>query len=122
MIPRLLKTELQTQLEEYPAVTVLGPRQAGKTTLVQQALPDYEYINLEIPDIRHFALEDPKAFLKQYLGKVILDEIQRAPELLSYLQDIIDRQKTNGQFVLTGSHQLQLREAITQSLAGQIAR
>lgn len=119
MIPRQLETELLIQLNEYPIVTVLGPRQAGKTTLVRDTLHDYDYVSLETPDIRQFALEDPRAFLSQYSSKVIFDEIQRAPELLSYLQGIVDNQKGNGQFVLTGSHQLQLRAAITQSLAGR---
>lgn len=119
MIPRKLTTELLTQLNEYPIVTVLGPRQAGKTTLVREALPDYDYVSLENPEARHIATEDPKAFLKQHTGKVILDEVQRTPHLLSYLQGIVDDNKTNGQFVLTGSHQLELRAAITQSLAGR---
>ena len=119
MIPRQLKNELLLQLSEYPIVTVIGPRQAGKTTLVRASLPDYDYVSLENPETRHLALEDPKAFLHQHPGKVIFDEIQRTPELLSYLQEIVDQQGQNGQFVLTGSHQLQLREAITQSLAGR---
>lgn len=119
MIPRQLKKELLLQLSEYPIVTVIGPRQAGKTTLVRASLPDYDYVSLENPETRLLALEDPKAFLRQHPGKVIFDEIQRTPELLSYLQEIVDQQGQNGQFVLTGSHQLQLREAITQSLAGR---
>ncbi|MEE9339628.1 MAG: ATP-binding protein, partial [Methylococcaceae bacterium] len=119
MIPRTITTELLTQLREYPIVTVLGPRQAGKTTLVRETLKDYEYVNLESPDIRQFAIDDPKAFLKQYQGNVIFDEIQRTPLLLSYLQSKVDENKQNGQYVLTGSHQLQLREAISQSLAGR---
>ncbi len=119
MIRRQITHELMTQLGEYPIVTVLGPRQAGKTTLVRMTLPDYEYVNLETPDVRQFAQDDPRAFLKRYSNKVILDEIQRTPDLLSYLQELVDNDKTNGQFVLTGSHQLQLREAITQSLAGR---
>jgi len=119
MIPRILKAELLSQLKEYPVVTVLGPRQAGKTTLVQNALQDYEYVSLETPDLRQFALDDPKAFLNQYSSKVIFDEIQRAPDLLSYIQGIVDTQKKNAQFVLTGSHQLELRAAISQSLAGR---
>lgn len=119
MIPRILTSELLTQLTEYPIVTVIGPRQAGKTTLVRAALPDYSYVNLENPENRAFATEDPKAFLKQYANKVIFDEIQRTPHLLSYLQEIVDAQQQNGQFVLTGSHQLELRAAITQSLAGR---
>jgi predicted AAA+ superfamily ATPase len=119
MIPRQLRAELETQLMEYPIVTVLGPRQAGKTTLAQTALPDFAYVSLETPDIRQFAIEDPRAFLKQYPTRVIFDEIQRAPHLLSYLQGIVDDNKSNGQFVLTGSHQLQLRESVGQSLAGR---
>ena len=119
VIKRHLTSELLTQLKEYPLVTVLGPRQAGKTTLVRQALPEYTYVNLENPETREFALSDPKAFLKHYSTKIILDEIQRAPLLLSYLQVMVDENKTNGQFVLTGSHQLELKAAITQSLAGR---
>lgn len=119
MIPRRLQPELQTQLSEYPIVTILGPRQSGKTTLVKAVLPDYQYVNLENPETRQFATDDPKAFLRQYSDRTIFDEIQRAPHLLSYLQEIVDQNKVNGQFVLTGSHQLLLREAVTQSLAGR---
>lgn len=119
MISRHLTQELRVQLEEYPIVTVIGPRQAGKTTLVRAALPDYDYVSLENPESRQIATDDPKAFLKQHPQRVIFDEIQRAPHLLSYLQGIVDEAKHNGQFVLTGSHQLELRAAITQSLAGR---
>lgn len=119
MIPRILTDELLAQLAEYPVVTVIGPRQAGKTTLAKAALPGYDYVSLESPETRQLALEDPKAFLRQHPGRVILDEIQRAPELLSYLQERVDQGGGNGQFVLTGSHQLELRAAITQSLAGR---
>ena len=119
MIPRQMQTELLAQLREYPIVTVIGPRQAGKTTLVRAALPDYDYVSLETPENRQFAIEDPKAFLKRYPGPVILDEVQRTPLLLSYLQGIVDTRGENGQFVLTGSHQLELRAAITQSLVGR---
>jgi len=119
MIPRTLTHELLAQLNEYPIVTVLGPRQAGKTTLVREVLSDYQYVSLENPEIREIATEDPKAFLKQYAGKAIFDEIQRTPHLLSYLQGIVDEKKQNGQFVLTGSHQLELRASISQSLAGR---
>lgn len=119
MIKREITNEFLTQLQEYPIVTVIGPRQAGKTTLVRSVLPDYEYVSLETPETRQFALDDPKAFLKRYAGHVIFDEAQRAPHLLSYLQGIVDQQGQQGQFVLTGSHQLELRAAITQSLAGR---
>jgi uncharacterized protein len=119
MIPRQIQTEFETQLTEYPIVTLVGPRQAGKTTLARTALPDYTYVNLENPDTRQLATEDPRAFLKQYPTRAIFDEIQRAPHLLSYLQGIVDEHNSNGQFVLTGSHQLQLRESVSQSLAGR---
>lgn len=119
MIPRHLSQELLQQLGEYPVVTVLGPRQAGKTTLARGLLKDYEYVSLETPDILSFAREDPRAFLAQYHNKVIFDEIQRAPHLINYLQGIVDESNRPGQFVLTGSHQLELRAAITQSLAGR---
>lgn len=119
MIIRSITSEFLTQLREYPIVTVIGPRQAGKTTLVRAALPEYEYVSLETPETRQFALDDPKAFLKRHVGNVIFDEVQRVPHLLSYLQGIVDQSDRQGQFVLTGSHQLELRAAITQSLAGR---
>ena len=120
MITRNITTELLTLLDEYPIVTILGPRQAGKTTLAQ-SLSHYAYVSLEDPDTRQFAFDDPKAFLKHYSGKTIFDEIQHTPHLLSYIQGIVDKNQQNGQFILTGSHQLQLREAISQSLAGRTA-
>lgn len=119
MIKRHIADELKRLLNEYPVVTILGPRQAGKTTLARGVLDTYEYCNLENPEIRQFATDDPKAFLAQFQGDVILDEIQRVPELLSYIQITVDIKQRNGQFVLTGSHQLSLRQAITQSLAGR---
>lgn len=121
MIKRHIEPEFLQLLGEYPIVTILGPRQAGKTTLARELLPDYAYVNLEHPETRDFARDDPKAFLAQYPGKVIFDEIQRLPELLSYLQVAVDNQRENGRYVLTGSHQLALREAIAQSLAGRTA-
>lgn len=119
MIPRLLQPELERQLREFPIVTILGPRQAGKTTLARRTLPDFEYVSLEDPETRAIALEDPRGFLTRHADRVIFDEIQRAPELLSYLQGIVDETDEVGRFVLTGSHQLRLRESITQSLAGR---
>jgi uncharacterized protein len=121
MIKRHAETEFRRLLGEYPVVTLLGPRQAGKTTLAKQVLPDYAYVNLEQPEVRQFAQQDPKAFLAQFSGNVILDEVQRLPELLSYVQVAVDAEPKNGRFVLTGSHQLALREAISQSLAGRTA-
>lgn len=121
MIDRQIAQELSILLDEYPVVTILGPRQAGKTTLARGALPAYAYSNLEVLETRDLAEEDPKAYLGQFTGPVIIDEIQRVPSLLSYIQARVDDEKQNGQFVLTGSHQLQLREAVSQSLAGRTA-
>ena len=121
MIRRKLEKELLLLITEYPVVTILGPRQAGKTTLAKESLKGYEYSNLEDPSVRSFAEEDPKAYLAQFESKVIIDEIQRVPQLLSYIQVIVDEKKSIGKFVLTGSHQLQLQEAVSQSLAGRTA-
>ena len=120
MIKRAIEPEFRMLLLEYPVVTILGPRQAGKTTLARNVLPDYAYRNLELPHLREFATRDPRGFLAEAGAPVILDEIQRVPELLSYLQDAVDAHPNqNGQYVLTGSHQLALRAAIAQSLAGR---
>lgn len=105
----------------YPVVTVLGPRQSGKTTLCRMAFPDKPYVNLEQPDVRDFAQQDPKAFLAQYPDGAVLDEIQNVPTLLSWLQVLTDADPRKGRFVLTGSHQLQVNAQITQSLAGRTA-
>ena len=105
----------------YPVVTVLGPRQSGKTTLCRMAFPDKPYVNLEQPDVREFAQQDPKAFLAQYADGAVLDEIQNVPALLSWIQVLTDADSRPGRFVLTGSHQLQLGAQLTQSLAGRTA-
>lgn len=105
----------------YPVVTVLGPRQSGKTTLCRMAFPDKPYVNLEQPDVRDFAQQDPKAFLAQYPDGAVLDEIQNVPALLSWLQVLTDADPRKGRFVLTGSHQLQVSAQVTQSLAGRTA-
>jgi len=121
MIIRKITSQLLQAAEGYPVVTIIGPRQSGKTTLAKLTFPDYQYCSLEDPDIRAFALSDPRAFLAQYSNAVIFDEVQRAPELLSYIQGIVDESKIKGQFILTGSHQLKLRADISQSLAGRTA-
>lgn len=106
---------------QYPVVTLVGPRQSGKTTLCRSLFPDKPYANLEDPDVLVFAVEDPRGFLDQFKQGAILDEIQNAPKLLSYIQVIVDEKKQNGLFVLTGSQQLELGEAVSQSLAGRTA-
>lgn len=121
MITRNLTEELVQSAAEYPVVTILGPRQSGKTTLVQMTFPDKPYSSLENPDVRAAAEADPRGFLGQMEDGGILDEIQRLPALLSYLQEIVDESKRSGRFVLTGSHQPRLHEAISQSLAGRTA-
>lgn len=105
----------------YPVVTVLGPRQSGKTTLCRKVFPGKPYVNLEQPDVREFAQQDPKAFLAQHPDGAVLDEIQNVPGLLSWIQVLTDADPRPGRFVLTGSHQLQLSAQLSQSLAGRTA-
>lgn len=121
MLKRNIEPELIQMLKEYPVVTILGPRQAGKTTLAQKVFSHKPCVNMEAPDIRALAEEDPNGFLAQYPDGAIIDEIQRTPHLLSYLQIIVDKRKQNGLYILTGSHQFDLHEQITQSLAGRTA-
>ncbi len=121
MITRDITEELTRSAAEYPVVTILGPRQSGKTTLARMTFPDKPYFSLEDPDIRIAAEADPRGFLGQMEDGGILDEVQRFPALLSYLQGMVDKNKKRGRFILTGSHQPQLHEAISQSLAGRTA-
>lgn len=102
-------------------MTLTGPRQSGKTTLARAAFPKHAYVSLEEPDRRTFALDDPRGFLSSVAKPVILDEIQRAPDLFSYLQGIVDQDATPGQYVLTGSQNFLLLSSIAQSLAGRAA-
>ena len=122
MIRRDIEDELLESARKYPVVTILGPRQAGKTTLARSVFPDRAYYSLEDPDLRIFAESDPRGFLAGAGEKgVILDEIQRLPILLSYLQGLVDRDPRRGRFILTGSHQPSLSASIAQSLAGRTA-
>ncbi len=121
MFDRELQNELIQLAKQYPVVTLIGPRQAGKSTLARHSFPDKAYVNLEDPEIRRYAIEDGRAFLNQYKDGAILDEIQNTPDLLSYIQVLVDEEKLNGRFILTGSHQLSLHSAISQSLAGRAA-
>ena len=118
---RILEKELKQSAKEYPVVAVLGPRQSGKTTLVQKTFPRKSYISLENLENREFALQDPAGFLKTYNVGVVIDEVQRAPNLLSYIQTEVDSNKKEGRYILTGSNQLILEEKITQSLAGRVS-
>lgn len=121
MIPRTLAAVLRELAGQYPVVTVTGPRQSGKTTLCRAIFPAKTYVNLESPDVRAFARDDPRGFLAQHAGGAILDEIQRVPELLSYLQPMVDEHDEPGRFILTGSQQFEVMNTITQSLAGRTA-
>ncbi len=121
MIKRDIEAELINLSTQYPVVTITGPRQAGKTTLAQMVFANYNYCNLESPDIRQLAVEDPRALFSSFPPPVIIDEVQRVPDLLSYIQVMADENEKPGQFILTGSHHLNLHEAITQSLAGRTA-
>lgn len=121
MIPREISAHMLDCFKKYPVVTLTGPRQSGKTTLVRKLFKDRPYANLEHPGTREFAQNDPDAFLAQFPEGAVIDEIQRVPELTSYIQVIVDERQQNGQFVLTGSHQFSLREAVNQSLAGRTA-
>jgi hypothetical protein len=122
LLHRDLTDELLQSASEYPVVTVIGPRQSGKTTLVRTQFPEHGYANLENPELRELAQNDPKAFLARFPNPVILDEIQRVPALLSWIQVFSDELPgAKGQWILTGSNQLQLRESVSQSLAGRTA-
>ncbi len=121
MIDRALKNKLLELVKKYPIVTLTGPRQSGKSTLLKSLFPDYQYVSLEDPDRRIFALEDPRGFLTTYPDKTILDEAQRVPGLFSYLQTHVDQQDKQGMFLLAGSHNFLLMQSIGQSLAGRTA-
>ncbi len=120
-ISRQIAPIIKAQQSKFPVLAITGPRQSGKTTLLKELFSDYRYVSLETPNIRAFALEDPVGFLNQYDGKVILDEVQRAPELFSYIQSRVDESGQMGQFILSGSQNFHLLNSITQTLAGRVA-
>ncbi|MBS0606564.1 MAG: ATP-binding protein [Parachlamydiales bacterium] len=119
MFKRQLTPYIQQLASKYPVVTLLGPRQSGKTTLVKAAFPQKPYVNMEDADNRSLASLDPKSFMQKYPNGAILDEVQRTPHLLSYIQVRVDEVQQNGMFILTGSHQAELHSAVSQSLAGR---
>ena len=121
MIQRKLESGLLQAAKEYPVVTLTGPRQSGKTTLVQWVFKSYNYCNLENPEFRRIAIEDPKSFFELNPEPLIIDEVQNVPELLSWIQLRVDESGRKGRYILTGSHQFRLHEAIAQSLAGRTA-
>ncbi len=121
MIKRITSKLLIELAGYFKVVAVIGPRQSGKTTLVKALFPNKTYINLEIPANLNFAIDDPVGFLDQFKQGVIIDEAQKAPQLFSYIQDIVDKNNKKGMFILTGSNNFLLNKSISQSLAGRVA-
>lgn len=120
-IKRTIKKELDKYCEKYPILAITGPRQSGKTTFLKEEFSNYRYVNLENPDIRNFAETDTQNFLAEFDKYVILDEVQRVPNLFSYLQAKVDEDKIMGQYILSGSQNFHLMQNISQSLAGRVA-
>lgn len=122
-IKRDLLEELIDYAREFPVIAILGPRQSGKTTLAQETFPSYAFVSLEDADKRFFAQNDARGFLEEHRNEhgIIIDEVHRVPDLLSYIQTVVDKEKLMGKFILTGSQNFLLNETITQTLAGRIA-
>lgn len=122
MIKREILNLVRQRASEFPVLTITGPRQSGKTTLVRACFPDYAYVNLEDPETRELAETDYRRFFSIYPAPVVIDEIQRVPRLAPAIQTLVDKRRAEyGQFILTGSHQPLLRETVSQSLAGRSA-
>ncbi|RMH08540.1 MAG: ATP-binding protein [Nitrospirae bacterium] len=121
MIPRVLEKHLRGVAGKFPVVTITGPRQSGKTTLCRSVFAQKPYVSLEAPDVHAFAAEDPRGFLAGYPDGAVLDEVHRTPDLLSYIQTIVDARPVPGLFILTGSANFALLRSISQSLAGRTA-
>ena len=121
IVNRTIETVLKNLAGKYPVVTITGPRQSGKTTLCRNVFTHKPYANLESPDVRQFAVDDPRGFLAQFPDGAVLDEIQRVPDLVSYLQPLVDQDQRDGLFILTGSQQFEVSNTINQSLAGRTA-
>ena len=120
-IIRRQATPLLVQMSKgFPIVALTGPRQSGKTTLARQAFPDKPYFSLEDPETRQRLAADPRQFFAILPGGAVLDEVQRCPEVFSYLQGVVDERERMGEFVITGSQQFGLLDSITQSLAGRV--
>ena len=121
MVERTLETQVRKYLKKFPVVTVTGTRQCGKSTLLKSVFTDYRYESLEAPDVREFAKNDPRGFLKECGHKCIIDEAQWVPELFSYIQTFVDESGGMGEYILSGSHNFLLMDSVSQSLAGRTA-
>ena len=121
MIPRTITEKLLYYTNKYPIVTLTGPRQSGKSTLLKNSFPDFHYVSLEDPDTLFRIKEDPRFFIRNYPDKTIIDEAQRFPELMSYLQTHVDDIGHERMYMLSGSHNFLLMQSISQSLAGRTA-
>ena len=122
MIDRQATVTLERLSRGFPVVAITGPRQSGKTTLARAVFAGKPYVSLENPEEREFALEDPKRFLARFTDGAVLDEVQRCPQLMSWLQQLVDERGRMGDFVVTGSAQFDLMAGISQSLAGRVGR
>ena len=122
-IKRTLEASLINYASKFPVVAVIGPRQSGKTTLTRETFPNHKYFSLEDPDTMEFIQNDPRGLLEKDYGTagIILDEFQNEPKILSYIQGIVDNNRRPGYFIITGSHNFLMNQAITQSLAGRVA-
>lgn len=120
MIARQIASSLKNLIGKYPVITLTGPRQSGKTTVLKHLFSDWTYLSMETPDIRELATRNPRGLFAMYGNQMILDEVQRTPEILSYIQSIVDEDPL-AQFILSGSHNLLMLEQISQSLAGRTA-
>ena len=121
MRKRTIQSELEVLATEFPVISIYGPRQSGKTTLAKATFPDKPWVSLEDLDTRARAVSDPRGFLASFPGGALFDEIHRVPELLSYLQGVVDADRRPGRFILTGSHQAKLKKEVAQTLAGRTA-
>lgn len=121
IIQRKISRHLQNMLKKFPVISLTGPRQSGKTTLLKADFPDYKYYNLERMDHREMISADPMGFLKSTGSKVIFDEAQNLPELFSYIQVFSDERNIAGQYILSGSQSFLLNDRISQSLAGRVS-
>lgn len=121
MVTRALEKDIKRLSKKFPVVSITGPRQSGKTTVARACFPKHTYLNLELPELRELAFKDPKAFLNQGKGNLIIDEAQYAPHIFSYLQAYADENKKMGQYVISGSQHFLMLEKISQSLAGRTA-